>query len=92
MKYLMLSLGVALLLCLSSICMGQTLPLKPDKTISFTTDRGTYMDVDVSPDGRTILFNLLGDLYTIPSSGGKATQLTRGLAINLRPTLSPDGK
>jgi len=50
------------------------------------------MNVDVSPDGKTLLFDLLGDLYTVPSTGGNATQLTRGIALHLRPVWSPDGK
>lgn len=49
------------------------------------------MDVDVSPDGKTLAFDLLGDLYTIPINGGKATQLTRGIALNVQPKWSPDG-
>jgi len=50
------------------------------------------MNVDVSPDGRTIIFDLLGDLYTVPVTGGEATQMTRGMAINYQPVWSPDGK
>ncbi len=69
-----------------------SLPIKPTRTISFTTDEGTNMNVDISPDGRTLLFDLLGDLYTLPVTGGTATQITRGMAINLRPVWSPDGK
>ncbi len=68
------------------------LPIKRARTISFTTDEGSYMDVDISPDGRTILFDLLGDLYTLPVNGGTATQLTRGLAINYFPIWAPDGQ
>ena len=49
------------------------------------------MDIDVSPDGKTLVFDLLGDLYTLPVTGGKTTQITRGLAINRRPMWSPDG-
>src|SRR5687768_9180243 len=41
--------------------------LKTAETIEFTTDEVTWMQVDVSPDGRTILFDLLGDLYTLRS-------------------------
>ena len=48
--------------------------------------------VDVSPDGRTIVFDLLGDLYTMPIAGGKATPLTRGMAFDAQPRFSPDGK
>jgi len=49
------------------------------------------MDVDISPDGKTLLFTLLGDIYSMPATGGTATQLTRGLALNLSPVWSPDG-
>jgi Tol biopolymer transport system component len=49
------------------------------------------MNVDLSPDGKTIVFDLLGDLYTMPAEGGRAKQLTRGLALHLRPVWSPDG-
>lgn len=73
-------------------CICQQLPIKPARTISFTTDEGSYMNVDVSPDGRTLLFDLLGDLYSVPTTGGDATQLTRGIALHLRPIWSPDGK
>lgn len=68
------------------------LPIKRDRTISFVTDEGSYMDVDISPDGKTILFSLLGDLYTVPISGGIVKQLTRGVAVNYFPAWSPDGK
>ena len=46
----------------------------------------------VSPDGRTLVFDLLGDLYTMPIAGGKATPLTRGMAFDGQPRFSPDGK
>jgi len=72
--------------------MVDELPVKPSRTISFTTDEGSYMNIDVSPDGRILIFDLLGDIYTLPVAGGKATQITRGLALNLRPIWSPDGK
>jgi len=69
-----------------------SLPLKPARTVRFTTSEGTWMSLDVSPDGRTILFDLVGDLYTIPITGGKATRLTRGMAFDGQPRYSPDGK
>ena len=56
------------------------LPIKPERTISFTTDEGSYMDVDVSPDGNTILFDWLGEMYVMNDDGGNARQLTRGIA------------
>ncbi len=73
-------------------CFSQELPIKRARTISFTTEEGSYMSVDVSPDGKTLLFDLLGDIYSVPAVGGDATQLTRGVALNLRPIWSPDGK
>ena len=66
------------------------LPLKPTKNISFTTNAITWMSLDVSPDGRTIVFETLGDLYTLPISGGKATQITTGIAHDSQPRYSPD--
>ncbi|MEX0287827.1 MAG: amidohydrolase family protein [Flavobacteriaceae bacterium] len=68
------------------------LPLEPERNISFTTDKGTWISLDVSPDGSTIVFDLMGDLYTIPISGGKATQITSGMAYDVHPRYSPDGK
>jgi Tol biopolymer transport system component len=49
------------------------------------------MSLDVSPDGRTIAFDLLGDLYTIPIAGGQATRVTSGIAHDMQPRFSPDG-
>ncbi|MBT8399284.1 MAG: PD40 domain-containing protein, partial [Rhodothermia bacterium] len=69
----------------------QPLPLRPDRTVSIDTDEGTWISLDVSPDGRTIVFDLLGDLYTVPLEGGDATQLTDGLAFDRHPRYSPDG-
>ncbi|MEK6688290.1 MAG: amidohydrolase, partial [Gemmatimonadota bacterium] len=68
------------------------LPLEPVRTARFTTSEGTWMSLDVSPDGQLIVFDLLGDLYTIPAAGGTATRLTSGLAHDMQPRFSPDGK
>ena len=68
------------------------LPLEPDRYATFTTSKGTWMSLDVSPDGQTIVFDLLGDLYTIPITGGTATRLTSGLPHDMQPRFSPDGK
>lgn len=68
------------------------LPIKAERTISITTNESSYLDVDISPDGSTILFTCLGELFSLPVKGGVATQLTRGLAINRCPIWSPDGK
>ena len=68
------------------------LPLVATRKAEFTAKEATWMSLDVSPDGRTIVFDLLGDLYTMPIAGGKATQLTSGLAFDAQPRFSPDGK
>ena len=67
-------------------------PHGPSKTIQFSTDEGTWMDVDVSPDGREIAFSLLGDLYRMPIGGGTAQRVTSGRAWDVQPRWSPDGK
>src|ERR1700704_3920962 len=54
------------------------LPLKPKRSIRFTTTEGTWTSLDVSPDGKTIVFDMMGDLYTLPVGGGEATQVTKG--------------
>ena len=68
------------------------LPLAPARTVAFTTHEGTWMSVDVSPDGSTLVFDLLGDLYTLPMAGGQATRLTSGMAYDAQPRFSPDGR
>ena len=68
------------------------LPLKPSREISFNTKEGTWISVDVSPDGNTLAFDLMGDIYTMPITGGKATPVTKGFAYETHPRFSPDGK
>src|SRR5688500_3669365 len=69
-----------------------TLPLVTSRTARFTTDQGTWMSVDVSPDGSTIVFDLLGDIYTVPIAGGKATRIIGGNSVDGQPRYSPDGR
>src|SRR5258705_3628199 len=68
------------------------LPLTTTRTVEFETSEGTWMSLDVSPDGRTLVIELLGDLYTMPAAGGAATRLTSGPAFDSQPRWSPDGK
>ena len=68
------------------------LPLEPARWAEFTTNEGTWISLDVSPDGQTIVFDLLGDLYSMPISGGTATRLTEGLGHDMQPRFSPDGE
>ena len=69
-----------------------SLPLKTTRTVSFETSEGTWISLDVSPDGKTIVFELSGDLYTMPVTGGNATRITSGPAFDSQPRWSPDGK
>jgi len=87
------------LLALVLACVGAQepkkkpgLPLKPERKLDFTTDEGTWLSVAVSPDGKTIAFDLLGDLYTLPVTGGEARAIATGLAFDGQPAFSPDGK
>ena len=70
----------------------KNLPLKAERTLKFNTKEGTWLSVDVSPDGKTIVFDMMGDLYTMPFTGGKATRITEGMAYDVQPRFSPDGK
>lgn len=58
------------------------LPLKPGHELSYTATEGTWISLDVSPDGKTIVFDLLGDLYSLPVAGGTATRLTSGMPFD----------
>ncbi|MGG5487974.1 amidohydrolase family protein [Gaetbulibacter sp. PBL-D1] len=62
------------------------------KDIKLSTNEGTWMNIDVSPDGKLIVFDMLGDIYKIDINGGKATVLREGLAFEIQPRFSPDGK
>jgi hypothetical protein len=61
------------------------LPLTPTRTVEFTTDEGTWISLDASPDGQTLIFELVGDLYTMPIAGGEAKKITSGMAFNSQP-------
>ncbi|MEW6468501.1 MAG: amidohydrolase family protein [Bacteroidota bacterium] len=58
----------------------------------FTVSEGTFMNLDVSPDGKEIVFDLLGDIYIMPVTGGEAKVLRSGLPFEVQPRFSPDGK
>ena len=67
------------------------LPLPPDRTLAIDMTVGSWISLDISPDGRTIVFDHLGNLFTVPIAGGDATQLTSGMAFDAQPRFSPDG-
>lgn len=66
-------------------------PPLPTRPVTIDVTEGTWMNVDVSPDGRTIAFDLLGDIYTMPITGGTPTRIASGLAWEVQPRFSPDG-
>ncbi len=62
--------------------------------LAFETSEGTWMSLDVSPDGAALVFDLLGHIYRLPVDGGRAECLTQdsGVAVNYHPRWSPDGR
>jgi Tol biopolymer transport system component len=71
-----------------------TQPRGETREIDFTTTEGTWMSLDVAPDGRSIVFDLLGHVYRVSTQGGEAESLTQGsgIAVNFDPRYSPDGQ
>ena len=67
------------------------LPLEVARRVPIKTNEGTWMSLDVSPDGKTIAFDFMGDIFTMPITGGKPTQFTSGMAFDSHPKFSPDG-
>ncbi|MGI2155259.1 amidohydrolase family protein [Shewanella oncorhynchi] len=60
--------------------------------VKVDVNEGTWMNLSVSPDGKYIVFDLLGDIYQIPVTGGEAKPLVQGIAWQMQPVYSPDGK
>ena len=95
-----LSIFVVSVLCSSALiaqdaadkAKAESLIIKPERTIEFDTDEATWMSVDVSPDGTTLLVDMLGDLYTLPVAGGTLKPLTTGMEWDYQARYSPDGK
>ncbi|MBL8270937.1 amidohydrolase family protein [Steroidobacter sp.] len=71
---------------------AQVFAIKPARTFDFSVSEGTRMNPDVSPDGRQLVFELLGDVYVLPIEGGAARALTQGPAVDHHPRFSPDGR
>ncbi|WP_445778107.1 amidohydrolase family protein [Shewanella sp.] len=93
--------AVALSLGLSNIAFAEDEKAKwqvnapenaPLTQIDINVTEGTWMNVNVSPDGKHIVFDLLGDIYQMPISGGEAKPLAQGIAWQMQPVYSPDGK
>jgi Tol biopolymer transport system component len=64
---------------------------QPYVDAEFTVNEGTWMSVDVSPDGSTLAFDLLGDIYLLPAKGGDARLVHGGPAMQIFPSFSADG-
>src|SRR5262245_64169004 len=86
-----LALFVALPLAAQAPAWNVDSARAPEKLLEFTATEGTWISVDVSPDGRMIAFDLLGHLYEMPFGGGEARRLTNGRSWNHLPRYSPDG-
>ncbi|MBC7844018.1 MAG: serine hydrolase [Gemmatimonadaceae bacterium] len=76
---------------LAACVVGTPAPAAAQRPVSFTTTEGTWISLDVAPDGRTIAFELLGDVYLLPIAGGTASPILTGTAFQSQPRYSPDG-
>jgi Tol biopolymer transport system component len=101
MRIMIGTLSQGISYCLFAICVlfsgvcaaqEQELPLEgATEQLEFSVQSGSWMSVDVLPDGDALVFDLLGDIYRLPRDGGKATAITSGLGFDSQPAVSPDG-
>src|SRR4051812_24089599 len=84
-------LPIGMVLAVAS-ATAQQLPSNDSRVVRFEVTEGTAMNVDVSKDGRTIVFDLLGDIYRVPFAGGNAQRITTGPAFDAQPVFSADGQ
>src|SRR3546814_17586853 len=82
-------LALALTLLAAPAAGQDGLPLEPARTLDFTVSSGTFTSLAVSPDGRTILFDMLGEIYAVPATGGRAVPIATGIALEVQPVFSP---
>ncbi|MCA1767190.1 MAG: amidohydrolase, partial [Idiomarina sp.] len=100
MKKTTLTLAVASLLSFAPLSMAEEQtqgwdvkdPKGEFKEIDISVNSGTWMNIDVSPNGDYIVFDLLGDIYRMPFAGGEAEKLAGGIAWHMQPVYSPDGR
>lgn len=87
------ALGLVAMAALAAPALAKdALPMTERRTLSYEVSSGTFMSLAVSPDGKTILFDILGELYAMPASGGRAVPIAQGIAFEVQPAFSPDGK
>jgi len=98
MKKTLLSVAVASLFATSAVAQQEgsdswnvEQPKGVFDSVDISVNSGTWMNVDLSPDGKTIVFDLLGDVYRMPADGGTAEKLTSDIAWQMQPVFSPDG-
>ena len=60
-------------------------------SLDINTDEVTWSSLDISPDGKQMAFDMLGDIFIVDSEGGDAKALTQDFAWNIHPAFSPDG-
>ena len=70
---------------------GDTLPLAPGRHLRFDETQATWMSLDIAPNGQTVTFELLGDLYQMPVTGGEAHCIACGMPFDAQPAYAPDG-
>ena len=58
---------------------------------SYLASEGSWISLDISPDGEHMVIDLLGHIYQMPVTGGTAVALTEGRSWNMFPRYSPDG-
>ena len=75
----------------SSAPKEDSVPCDGATTHRFSVQEGTWMNLDLSPDGKTLVFDLLGDIYSMPVEGGTAKPLRQGMPWEVQPRFSPDG-
>lgn len=80
--------GLALGAVLSPVASAASLPQRATVSLS----EGTNIALALSPDDRTIAFDLLGLLWVMPADGGVARCITDEFADLGQPCWSPDGQ
>jgi hypothetical protein len=78
-----------LALFLSLFCSPYSLAIT--RTLEFEPAEVSQPALNLAPDGRSFVFNLLGHLFRLPVTGGTATQITFGPVYDSEPAFSPDG-